>query len=101
MPVAGRNDGPEKRPVRTKLLDCYRKIDRLQEHVSRRPRLRLRRRRPVPERKETNFLQPGLTNSLGDLNYAIPAGEATFGGTMLVVHYLPNGRVVTRGLPIG
>src|ERR1700722_10011486 len=49
----------EEGPVRAPLVGGDREVDGLQQHVRRRARLRLRRRCPMPERKETDLLHGG------------------------------------------
>ena len=53
--LAGEVMHPEVRAVGAELLGGDRKLDRLQQRVGRRSRLRLRRRRPMAEREEADF----------------------------------------------
>jgi hypothetical protein len=50
----------EVRAVSAQLFGGDRQLDRLQQRVGRRPHLRTRRGRPVPEREKTNALHAPL-----------------------------------------
>ena len=52
--MAGEVMHPEIGPVRAQILGRDGEVDRLQQGVGRRPRLRLRRRGPVAEGEETD-----------------------------------------------
>ena len=56
--LAGEVMHAEVRPVRAELLGGDGELDGLQQRVGRRPRLRLRRGRPVPEGEEADLLSP-------------------------------------------
>jgi hypothetical protein len=58
--LTGEMMNPKKCAVRSQFLSRDGQVDGLQEHIGRRSGLRVRRRRPVPEREETNLLHlPG------------------------------------------
>ncbi len=51
---------PEIRTIHPDALSLHRQIDRLQQHVRRRPRLRSRRRIPMSKRQKPNFLHSSI-----------------------------------------
>ena len=63
--LAGEVVHPEVRAVGPELLGRDRELDGLQQRVGGRARLRLRRRRPVPERQEADLLQFTSNDSEG------------------------------------
>ena len=58
--LAGEMMHPEIGAVGAELLGRDGELDRLQQRVGRRPRLRLRRRRPVAEREEADVFHGGI-----------------------------------------
>ena len=63
--LAGEVMHPEVGAVGAERFGRHRKIDRLQQRVGRRARLRLRRRRPMAERQEADFFHCVVTGGRG------------------------------------